>query len=94
MLMLFVIDTTRYVVTKFRSGVHAHTCLRFLVSLGVFLFLLVTLRPACYIGLLPLLVVDDDVLVKRFFMLAGDGASGMFFVVSLIDLVLLFDFGV
>lgn len=72
----------------------AHSCLRFLVFLGFYVFLFVLLRPVRYVSLVSLLLVNIDVLMKRLFMLADDGASGMFFVNSAVKLVLLFYFGV
>ena len=67
---------------------------QFLIDLTIFLFLLIALQPIYCSALLPLLIISNSILIGHFFVLTNSKSSNVFFIISLVGLILLFAFNI
>ena len=81
-----------YITTPVHEATRAY--LQFLIDLTIFLFLLIALQPIYCSALLPLLIISNSILIGHFFVLTNSKSSNVFFIISLVGLILLFAFNI
>lgn len=94
LLVLFIVSAAHCVIAGFEDKIRTRAYLQFLIDLTLFLFLLIALQPVYCSDLLPLLMISSSILIGHFFVLTGSKTSNLFFIVSLIGLILLFGFNI
>lgn len=93
-LVLFVVSATHCIIAGFEDKIRTRAYLQFLIDLNIFFFLLIAVQPAYCTNLLPLLMISSSFLIGHFFVLTGSKASNVFFIISLVGLILLFAFNI
>lgn len=94
LLVLFTVSAVHCIATGFEDKIRTRAYLRFLIDLTFFLFLLIALQPNHCGALLPLLIISNSILIGHFFVLTNSKSSNVFFIISLVGLILLFAFNV
>lgn len=92
LLVLYIVSAVHCIVAGFEDKIRTRAYLQFLIDLTFFLFLLIALQPVYCSDLLPLLMISCSILIGHFFVLTNSKTSNMFFIVSLVGLILLFGF--
>ena len=92
--VLFIVSAAHCVVAGFEDKIRTRAYLQFLIDLTLFLFILIALQPSQCSNLLPLLMISSSILIGHLFVLTNSKTSNVFFIVSLVCLILLFGFNV
>lgn len=94
LLALFIVSAVHCIAAGFEDKIRTRAYLQFLIDLTIFLFLLIALQPIYCSTLLPLLIISNSILIGHFFVLTNNKSSNVFFIISLISLILLFAFNI
>ena len=94
LLVMFIVSAVHCVAAGFEDKIRTRAYLQFLIDLTFFLFLLIALQPIYCSALLPLLIISSSILIGHFFVLTNSKSSNVFFIISLVGLILLFAFNI
>ena len=94
LLVMFIISAVHCIAAGFEDKIRTRAYLQFLIDLTIFLFLLIALQPIYCSALLPLLIISNSILIGHFFVLTNSKSSNVFFILSLVGLILLFAFNI
>ena len=94
LLVMFIVSTVHCIAAGFEDKIRTRAYLQFLIDLTIFLFLLIALQPIYCSALLPLLIISNSILIGHFFVLTNSKSSNVFFIISLVGLILLFAFNI
>lgn len=94
LLVMFIVSAVHCVAAGFEDKIRTRAYLQFLIDLTLFLFLLIALQPIYCSALLPLLIISSSILIGHFFVLTNSKSSNVFFIISLVGLILLFAFNI
>ena len=94
LLVLFIVSAVHCIAAGFEDKIRTRAYLQFLIDLTIFLFLLIAIQPNYCSDLLPLLMISCSILIGHFFVLTTSKSSNVFFIVSLVSLILLFAFNI
>lgn len=94
LLVLFIASAVHCIAAGFEDKIRTRAYLQFLIDLTIFLFLLIAIQPNYCSDLLPLLMISCSILIGHFFVLTNSKSSNVFFIVSLVSLILLFAFNI
>ncbi len=94
LLVMFIVSAVHCIAAGFEDKIRTRAYLQFLIDLTFFLFLLIALQPIYCSALLPLLIISSSILIGHFFVLTNSKSSNVFFIISLIGLILLFAFNI
>ena len=94
LLVLFIVSAVHCIAAGFEDKIRTRAYLQFLIDLTIFLFLLIAIQPNYCSDLLPLLKISCSILIGHFFVLTNSKSSNVFFIVSLVSLILLFAFNI
>lgn len=94
LLVLFIVSAVHCIAAGFEDKIRTRAYLQFLIDLTIFLFLLIAIQPNYCSDLLPLLMISCSILIGHFFVLTNSKSSNVFFIVSLVSLILLFAFNI
>ena len=94
LLVLFIVSAAHCIIAGFEDKIRTRAYLQFLIDLNIFLFLLIALQPTYCANLLPLLMISSSILIGHFFVLTNSKTSNVFFIISLVSLILLFSFNI
>ena len=94
LLVMFIVSAVHCIAAGFEDKIRTRAYLQFLIDLTLFLFLLIALQPIYCSALLPLLIISNSILIGHFFVLTNGKSSNMFFIISLVGLILLFTFNI
>ena len=94
LLVLFIVSAAHCVVAGFEDKIRTRAYLQFLIDVTLFLFVLIVLQPSQCSNLLPLLMISSSILIGHFFVLTNSKTSNVFFIISLVSLILLFSFNI
>lgn len=92
--VLFIVSAVHCIAAGFEDKIRTRAYLQFLIDLTIFLFLLIAIQPNYCSDLLPLLMISCSILIGHFFVLTNSKSSNVFFIVSLVSLILLFAFNI
>ena len=92
LLVMFIVSAVHCIAAGFEDKIRTRAYLQFLIDL--FLFLLIALQPIYCSALLPLLIISNSILIGHFFVLTNSKSSNVFFIISLVGLILLFAFNI
>lgn len=90
--VVFLISTIHVAITGYLDKIQTRTYLQFLTYLVLYIFLFIVLQPMYAASLLPLLLIGVSFLVARLFTLSTNKVSNLFFILSLVGVILLFFF--
>lgn len=94
LLVLFLVSATHCIVAGFEDKIRTRAYLQFLIGLTFWLFLFILLQPSHCSDLLPILMISCSILIGHFFALTHSKISNLFFIVSMVSLILLFGFNI
>ena len=94
LLVLFIVSAVHCIAAGFEDKIRTRAYLQFLIDLTIFLFLLIAIQPNYCSDLPPLLMISCSILIGHFFVLTNSKSSNVFFIVSLVSLILLFAFNI
>lgn len=94
LLVMFIVSAVHCVAAGFEDKIRTRAYLQFLIDLTLFLFLQIALQPIYCSALLPLLIISSSILIGHFFVLTNSKSSNVFFIISLVGLILLFAFNI
>lgn len=94
LLVMFIVSAVHCIAAGFEDKIRTRAYLQFLIDLTFFLFLLIALQPIYCSALLPLLIISSSILIGHFFVLTNSKSSNVFFIISLVGLILLFAFNI
>lgn len=94
LLVMFIVSAVHCIAAGFEDKIRTRAYLQFLIDLTLFLFLLIALQPIYCSALLPLLIISSSILIGHFFVLTNSKSSNVFFIISLVGLILLFAFNI
>ena len=94
LLVMFIVSAVHCIAAGFEDKIRTRAYLQFLIDLTLFLFLLIALQPIYCSALLPLLIINNSILIGHFFVLTNSKSSNVFFIISLVGLILLFAFNI
>ena len=94
LLVMFIVSAVHCIAAGFEKNSLSLAYLQFLIDLTLFLFLLIALQPIYCSALLPLLIISNSILIGHFFVLTNSKSSNVFFIISLVGLILLFAFNI
>ena len=94
LLVMFIVSAVHCIAAGFEDKIRTRAYLQFLIDLTLFLFLLIALQPIYCSALLPLLIISNSILIGHFFVLTNSKSSNVFFIISLVGLILLFAFNI
>lgn len=92
--VLYIVSAVHCIVSGYEDKIRTRSYLHFLIFLIFCIFLFILLQPAHCMNLLSLLLIGVSILVGHLFVLTGSRASNVFFIGSMITLILLFCFNV
>lgn len=90
--ILFTISSIHCLVQSHKDKIRTRTHLRFFILLNVCIYILIALQPIHCANLLPLSLVGVSILASHMFVLTSNKISNIFFLCSVIGLILLFFF--
>ena len=82
LLVMFIVSAVHCIAAGFEDKIRTRAYLQFLIDLTLFLFLL------------TLLIISNSILIGHFFVLTNSKSSNVFFIISLVGLILLFAFNI
>lgn len=88
--VFFVIAMVHSLATGWQDKIRTRSYLNFFSLMEFFLFILILLQPHHFVVLLPLLLVGFSFLSGHFLALAKNRISNIYFIVSLVGLIILF----
>ena len=88
LLVMFIVSAVHCIAAGFEDKIRTRAYLQ------LFLFLLIALQPIYCSALLPLLIISNSILIGHFFVLTNSKSSNVFFIISLVGLILLFAFNI
>lgn len=87
--VLFVASAGHSLVAGYDDKIRTRSYLHFLILLAAFTFIYIVLQPALMVHLLPILLIPGSVLAGHLFVLTDSRASNVFFIASLVGLVVI-----
>ena len=93
LLVMFIVSAVHCIAAGFEDKIRTRAYLQFLIDLTL-LSLLIALQPIYCSALLPLLIISNSILIGHFFVLTNSKSSNVFFIISLVGLILLFAFNI
>lgn len=94
LLVLYIVSTAHCIIAGFEDKIRTRAYLQFLVELTAFLFLLIALQPILCNDLLPLLMISSSILIGHLFALTNSKTSNVFFIITMVSLILLFGYNI
>ncbi|WP_077155593.1 hypothetical protein [Bacteroides bouchesdurhonensis] len=94
LLVLYIVSTAHCIVAGLEDKIRTRAYLQFLIELTAFLFLLIALQPMLCNDLLPLLMISSSILIGHLFALTNSKTSNVFFIITMVSLILLFGFNI
>lgn len=91
-LVLFIVSSIHCLLQSYKDKIRTRIHLRFFILLNACIYLLIALQPNLCADLLPLSFVGISILTGHMFVLTSSKLSNVFFICSVIGLVLLFFF--
>lgn len=92
--VLFLISSIHSFAESYKDKIRTRIHLRFFILLNVCIYILIVLQPVHCINLLPLLLIGVSMLTSHMFVLTRSKASNIFFIITIIGLILLFLYNV
>lgn len=92
MFILFLVSMVHCFVTGYKDKIQTRAYLNFLMLLNFCVFLFIVLQPAHCMDLMSLLFIGTSILTAHLFVLTNNKLSNLFFICSMISLILLFGF--
>ena len=92
--VLFVAGSIHCLVQSHRDKIRTRVFLQFFILLNVCIYLFIALQPIHCVNLLPLSLVGVSILISHLFVLTSNALSNIFFICSVVGLILLFFFNV
>jgi hypothetical protein len=89
---LFTVGSLHFLAKSYKDTIRTRKYLRFFILLNICIYALIALQPALCTSLLPLSLVGVSILTGHLFVLTGNRMSNIFFICSIIGLILLFYF--
>ena len=83
LLVMFIVSAVHCIAAGFEDKIRTRAYL-----------LLIALQPIYCSALLPLLIISNSILIGHFFVLTNSKSSNVFFIISLVGLILLFAFNI
>jgi len=90
--VLFTVSSIHCLIQSHKDKIRTRAHLRFLILLNVCIYILIALQPIHCANLLPLSLVGVSILTSHMFVLTSNKVSNIFFICSVIGLILLFFF--
>lgn len=90
--VLFLVSSIHCFVQSYKDKIRTRIHLRFFILLNVCIYILIILQPIHCMNLLPLLLIGVSILTSHMFVLTNSKASNVFFVSTMIGLILLFSY--
>lgn len=94
LLVMFIISAGHCIAAGFEDKIRTRSYLQFLIELTFFIFLFIFLQPALCINLLPLLIISTSILIGHLLVLTNSKTSNVFFICSIVALILLYGFNI
>lgn len=92
--VLFIVSAIHCIATGYQDKIRTRVYLNFLIFTIFCIFLFIILQPVHSIDLLSLLLIGVSILVGHLFVLTKTKASNLFFITSMIGLILLFSYNI
>ncbi len=92
--LLFIVSTLHCFIAGYRDKIRTRVYLTVLMQVGFALFLLGALQPAHFEEIIPSLLVVVSILSAHFFGLTNSRTSNIFFIATLVLLILLYAFNI
>ncbi|WP_455591792.1 hypothetical protein [Bacteroides sp.] len=90
--VLFLVSTIHCIVSGYEDKIQTRAYLHFLILLDISIFLFIALQPAHCMDLMSLLFIGTSILAAHLFVLTNNKISNLFFICSMVFLILLFGF--
>lgn len=94
LLVLFIVSAAHCIIAGFEDKIRTRAYLQFLIDLTLVLFLLILLQPQHCKDLMPTLMISCSILIGHLFVLTNSKTSNVFFIISLVGLILLYAFNI
>lgn len=94
LLVLFIVSASHCIASGFEDKIRTRAYLQFLINVTLCVFLLTALQPSLYNDLLPLLMISNSILIGHFFALTNTRMSNLFFIFSMVGLILLYGYNI
>lgn len=91
---LFIVSSIHSAVTAYQDKIRTRSYLHFIMLLNCCIFLFIFLQPMHCSDLLSLLLIGVSILTSHLFVLTNNRTSNIFFICSMVGLILLFGFNV
>lgn len=90
LLMLFIVSSVHCFITGYEDKIRTRSYLRFIISLTFYIFMYIAIQPSTATRLLPLVIILVSILIGHLFALTNSKISNLFFIGSMVSLILLF----
>lgn len=90
LLILFLVSAAHCFITGYEDKIRTRSYLRFIISLAFYIFLYIAIQPGTATRLFPLLIILVSILIGHLFALTNSKISNLFFIGSMVSLILLF----
>ena len=90
--VLFLVSSIHCFVQSYKDKIRTRVYLRFFILLNVCIYILIALQPIHCMNLLPLLLIGVSILTSHMFVLTNSKAWNVFFISTIIGLILLFSY--
>lgn len=92
MFILFLVSMVHFFVMGYQDKIQTRGYLNFLILLNLCVFLFIVLQPAHCMDLMSLLFIGTSILAAHLFVLTNNKLSNLYFIGSMVVLILLFGF--
>lgn len=92
--ILFLSSSIHSMVESYKDKIRTRVHLRFFILLNVSIYILILLQPIHCVNLLPLLLIGVSTLTSHMFVLTNSKTSNVFFICSIVGLILLLLFNI
>lgn len=92
--ILFIVSAAHCFVSGYEDKIRTRSYLHFLIFLSFCIFLFIFLQPIRCMDLLSLLLIGVSILIGHLFVLTTSKVSNVFFICSIVGLILLFSFNI
>ena len=90
--ILFLVSAIHCFVQSYKDKIRTRVYLRFFILLNICIYILIALQPIHCMNLLPLLLIGVSILTSHMFVLTSSKTSNVFFISTIIGLILLFSY--
>lgn len=90
--ILFLASSIHCFAQSYKDKIRTRVHLRFFILLNVSIYILIALQPIHCMNLLPLLLIGVSILTSHMFVLTSSKAANVFFISTIIGLILLFSY--